>query len=176
MIEFIWSQRGLLQTALVLALLVISVLRGGPPERWCAGLLMTAIVLARFEQIIVSGFETVWGLSGFETRDLAYLVIDLLTFVGLAAVGITANRIYPLWMAGLQLTALLTHIASRTTDIVAPLAYAVLNLSTFYLAMLVLAAGLAAHIRRERRWGTYPSWRGASLRSPALTPGRWPSD
>ena len=127
------------------------------------------------EGLINSGFETIWDLSGFADFDVAYLAIDLLTFVGLAAVGINANRMYPLWMAGLQLTAVLTHVAGTATGAVAPLAYAIVNLSTFYLAMAVLAAGMVAHIRRERRWGTYPSWRHASSRSPARTRPSWRS-
>lgn len=174
MIEFLWDQRGLLQLALTASLLAVSLRRGAAPERWCAAILLGAIGLARAEQLLASGFVTLWGLTGFETRAVAYLMIDMLTFVGLAAVAIGANRTYPLWMAGLQLTALLTHVASRATDIVEPLAFAALNLSTFYLMLFLLAGGLAAHIRRERRWGTYPSWRDGWSRSQARTPRRSP--
>lgn len=175
MLELLWVQRGLIQASLVILLFAGSAARGGAPERWCAGVLLVAIALIRLEGLLASNFRTPWGLSGFVTRDIAYLAIDLLTFLGLAMVGIRANRTYPLWMAGFLLTALLTHIASRTTDIVSPLAYAILNLSTFWLAIVTLATGLAAHIRREQKWGTYPSWRGASLRSPAPMPTRWHS-
>lgn len=175
MLELLWVQRGLIQALLVILLFAGSAARGAAPERWCASVLLLAVVLIRLEGLLTSNFRTTWGLSGFVTRDIAYLAIDLLTFLGLAIVGIRANRTYPLWMAGFLLTALLTHIASRTTDIVSPLAFAILNLSTFWLAIATLAAGLAAHIRRERRWGTYPSWRGASPHSPAQTPTRWHS-
>lgn len=175
MLEILWVQRGLVQALLVILLFTGSALRGASPERWSSSILLLAIALIRLEGLVASDFQTTWGLAGFVTRDIAYLAIDLITFLGLATIGIRANRTYPLWMAGFLLTALLTHIASRTTDIVSPLAYAILNLSTFWLAIATLGVGLVAHIRRERRWGTYPSWRGASLPSPAPKRARWQS-
>lgn len=173
MIEQLWASRGLLQTVVVVGLVVMAFLRGAAPERWCASILLAAIVLARMQQVVASEFRTIWGLSGFVTDDLAYLVIDLTTFITLATVAMQANRKYPLWMAGVQLTALLTHIADRTTQIVPPLAYAIINLSTFYLAIIFLAAGIVAHVRRTKDWGTYPGWR--SDLPPSQVPTRWPS-
>lgn len=171
MIELLWTNRGSIQVVVVVGLLVLAFLRGASVERWCASILLAAIVLARIQQLVASGFETVWGISGFASDDIAYFGIDFVTFAALAAVALPANRIYPIWMAGVQLTALITHIAERTTTMVSPLAYAILNLSTFYLAIAFLAGGLAAHIRREKAWGPYPSWRRGLAPSPA--PMRW---
>lgn len=173
MIELLWTNRGSIQILAVAGLTIWAFVRGASPERWCAAILLAAILLARAQQLVASGFDTVWGLSGFATADLAYFVIDLATFAALTAVALQANRIYPLWMAGVQLTAMITHIAERTTTVVSPLAYAILNLSTFYLAIGFLAVGLAAHIRRARTWGPYPSWRRGLVPSPEPTP--WPS-
>ncbi|MBL8656678.1 MAG: hypothetical protein JNJ92_04870 [Altererythrobacter sp.] len=173
MIELLWTNRGSVQTLAVTGLFALALVRGASPERWCAGILLTAILLARAQQLVASGFDSVWGLSGFATAGLAYFVIDLATFAALTAVALKANRIYPLWMAGVQLTALITHIAERTTAAVSPLAYAILNLSTFYLAIAFLAVGLMAHVRRSRSWGPYPNWRSGLAHSPEPTP--WPS-
>ncbi|WP_165961171.1 hypothetical protein [Qipengyuania sediminis] len=159
MIETTWSYRGYLQAAIVLVLFTLALRRGGAPEKWGAGTLLTAILFARLHELAVAGPSGTWTVSGFATDGLAYLAIDVVTFLALAVIGLKANRIYPLWMAGVQLTALLTHIAERVTTIVSPLAYAILNLSTFYLATGFLAAGLVAHIRRAKAWGQYPDWR-----------------
>lgn len=163
-----------MQAAIVALLFLLALVRGGAPEKWCASILFAAIILARVHEVLTAGIAGTWNVGGFATDELAYLLIDLLTFAALGAVALQANRIYPLWMAGVQLTALLTHIAERTTDVIAPLAYAILNLSTFYLAILLLAGGLAAHMRRSRRWGKYPSWRRDLRRSSVMMPSLSP--
>lgn len=172
MIELLWSYRGYFQAAIVALLFLLALARGGAPEKWCACILLAAIIAARLHEIVTVGVAGTWSVGGFATDELAYLLIDFLTFAALGAVALQANRMYPLWMAGVQLTALLTHIAERTTDVIAPLAYAILNLSTFYLAILLLAGGLAAHMRRSRSGGTYPSWRSDLPRSQAMLPLR----
>ena len=171
MIGLLWTYRGFLQTAVVIAIFLLALRRGGAPEKWCSAILLGAIILARANEIASDSLST-WSVAGFATDDAAYFMIDSMTFLALATVGLGANRIYPLWMAGVQLTALLTHIAERTTSIVAPLAYAILNLSTFYLAIAFLAAGVVAHIKRTKSWGTYPSWRRDLDHSRAQMPWR----
>lgn len=175
MLELVWNYRGFLQAAAVTGLLVIAFFRGAAPERWSAAILFAAIVALRLSELATGGIEGSWSVAGFATDDLAYFAIDFLTFAALLTIALRANRIYPLWMAGVQLTALMTHIAERTTDIVSPLAYAILNLSTFYLAIVFLAAGLAAHIRRSKTWGRYPSWLRDLRLSRVPTPGPLPS-
>ena len=170
MIELLWTYRGFLQTAVVVAIFLLALRRGGAPEVWCSAILLGAIILARANEIASEGLST-WTVAGFASDDAAYVLLDLMIFLALTTVGLRANRIYPLWMAGVQLTALLTHVAERTTSIVSPLAYAILNLSTFYLAIAFLAAGVIAHMRRAKSWGQYPSWRRDLRRSQAQM--RW---
>ena len=154
-----WNFRGYLQAVIVFSIFLLTLVRGGAPEKWCASTLLAAIILARLQEVLTAGVAGTWSVGGFATDELAYLLIDLLTFAALGAIALQANRMYPLWMAGVQLTAVLTHVAERTTDVISPLAYAILNLSTFYLAILFLGGGLVAHMRRARAWGMYPDWR-----------------
>lgn len=175
MLELVWTYRGYGQATAVALLLLLALLRGAAPERWSAAILLATVVLMRASEVVSGGVEATWSVAGFATEDLAYLAIDVFTFAALLAVALQANRIYPLWMAGVQLTALTTHVAERTTEVVSPLAYAILNLSTFYLEIGFLAIGLTAHILRSRTWGRYPSWRRDLHRSRAPTPRSSPS-
>ena len=143
----------------MLALVLVAALRwGAAPERLCAGVMVGMEVLDLVYHFIV-------GRGAFyESVDIGHLLIDLAAGIAFLAVALNANRIYPLWMAALQLTSVLAHFAREVNSDAAGLAYAYLGYGPFYLELVVLFAGIALHARRVRRKGTYRSWRVSSSR------------
>lgn len=151
----------------MLALALVAALRwGAGPERLCAAVMVGMEGLDLVYHFIV-------GRGAFyESVDVGHLLIDLAAAAAFLAISLNANRIYPLWMAALQLTSLLAHFAREANPGAAGLAYAYLGYGPFYLELVVLMAGIALHARRVRRRGTYRSWRASSnrLREPTQEP------
>lgn len=151
----------------MLALVLAAALRwGAGPERLCAAIMvgMDAIDLV---------YHFIVGRGAFyESVDIGHLLIDLAAATAFLAVALKANRIYPLWMAALQLISVLAHFAREVNPRAAGLAYAYLGFGPFYLELVVLFAGIALHANRVRRKGMYRSWRASSsrLREPTRKP------
>ena len=74
-------------------------------------------------------------------------------------IAVHANRNYPLFMAALQLLVVSAHVARGLIEAIAPIAYAVMVIAPGWLQLLLLATGLARHLRRKRRYGAYRDWR-----------------
>ena len=165
-----WEHRGLLQGLVVLALALLAWTRGSAPERWCAGVLLAMVTILRLYRLLA--LPTLPGnvISGYIAVNTVFLLTDGLALLTLIAVALRANRFYPLWIAGFQLTAVMTHLASGLMSSQLPFAYATLNIAPFYFMIITLVVGLIAHLRRVRLWGPYPSWRASSSLSPALQP------
>jgi hypothetical protein len=153
--------------AAMLALVLAAALRwGAGPERLCVAVLvgMEAIDLV---------YHLIAGRGAFyQSVDIGHLVIDLAAAAAFLAVSLNANRIYPLWMAAFQLTSVLAHFAREANPQVVGLAYAYLGYGPFYLELVALMAGIALHVNRVRRTGTYRSWRASSSRSRERTQKR----
>lgn len=148
-----------------LAIALLAALRwGAAPERLC-----TAILIVM--QVVDAVYHFVVGRGAFYLSvDIGHLIIDCLVAIALVAVAVNANRIYPLWMAALQLISVLAHFARETSVSVEGLAYAYLGYGPFYLELVALLTGIALHARRTRKGGIYRSWRVSSSRSPAYAP------
>jgi hypothetical protein len=145
-------------TAMLALVLAAARRRGAGPERLCAAVMVGMEALDLVYHFIV-------GRGAFhESVDIGHLVIDLAAGAAFLFVALKANRIYPLWMAALQLTSVLAHFAREANPHAAGLAYAYLGYGPFYLELVVLFAGIALHARRVRRKGTYRSWRVSSSR------------
>lgn len=155
----LWEYRGALQALVVLCLTIISWRRGAGPERKTATVLLAIVVatwLVRFLGF-VGPQESQSG--GFFGTAIGYMVIDCAALIALILIGMLANRRYPLWMAGFQLTATGMHFVNQFVASYAPLAYALLTILPFYFMIASQMLGLWLHVRREKRVGHYPSWR-----------------
>jgi hypothetical protein len=112
--------------------------KGGRPERIAAGGI-TLGVLAGFAMR-----DRHW--SGTQWADFA---IDLIFFLLILAIALRSDRYWPIWAAGFQLLAVITHAASLIDAGLAPWAYVTAGVIWTYLVMGALAVG------------TYEAWRGA---------------
>lgn len=76
--------------------------RGGAPERWGAGIVLTGMVLSNIAA----------ARSGhlYLATDVAFLIVDASEAVALILLACAANRYWPLWAAMFQLDAVFTEI------------------------------------------------------------------
>ncbi|MEO5707477.1 MAG: hypothetical protein ABIT10_11620 [Alteraurantiacibacter sp.] len=147
--------RAYIQYLIIFALTAYAFARGAGPEKQVGAILTSMVVL-------FLGYRLLTPESGaYDKIDPGLLVIDLVVLVLLALVAIRANRIYPLWLLAAQLIATLMHLGRELDSHVPPIAYFLLIHGPSYIQVLAYALGLAAHRRRVRRFGTYPSWRAS---------------
>lgn len=151
---------------IVMLLLVGAAWRwGAAPERIC-----TCGMFLFFGPIDFAYHAILSRGSFYATLDLGHFAIDLAVATVFFAVALQANRVYPLWLTALQLLTLLGHFSRQVSEAIGQLAYALLSYSPFILQVTTLAVAIFLHARRVRRYGSYPSWRSFSSRSPDLTP------
>ena len=127
---------------------------GGAPERWLVGVFLATMV--------VPIYVAQWlGLGAFELTPYAsaVVVLDLVAAAMFVGIALTANRNYPLWIAGFQLAAVGAHLVQTMVDTVSPLAFAILIIGPSYCQLLLLLGGFASHAQRQRRFGPYREWR-----------------
>ncbi|MBX7489834.1 hypothetical protein K3177_15100 [Qipengyuania sp. GH25] len=138
---------------ILLVLLAVAAWRyGAAPERLCTAILMGILWLGDVGNHWL--FDTSPRFTAVET---GHLVLDLTAFAGLLVIAVMANRLYPLWLAGLQGLVVLTHFAQGLTAS-APLADSILSIAPFYGLIAILAGGIFAHRRRKRQFGSYAVW------------------
>lgn len=158
----LWEMRGSLQALVVVMLTLISWRRGGGPERATATILMAMVVVAWLYRYLSMPLLPGRVFAGYAQTDPIQVLIDLAALVALGAIAIRANRIYPTWMTGFQITATAMHFINAIAFGQAQLAYALLNVLPFYFMIAAQACGLWNHIKNTKRRGRYPSWRSGS--------------
>lgn len=99
--------------------------------------------------------------------DLGHLFIDLSACAAMIVIALRANRMYTLWLAGLQILAFLAHLARELVETISPIAYAILYMGPFYFQIIILAFGIWLHHRRVTLHGNYRQWRSSSPPSQA---------
>ena len=138
-----------------LAVLAASFVWGAGPERASAG---------AFAYMLLINFPVHWIFGPgrhYSTIDLGVLFIDATAAAMFIAIALRANRMYPLWLAALQLISLASNLVRGISPQVLPLAYSVMNIAPSYLELMVITGGLVCHARRVRRYGPYRSWRAS---------------
>ena len=170
MLETFWQLKDELQIILMGIFIVIGMWRGAGPERACAFIYLTMWVSDQAYHALLGRLISSTG------ADLGHISIDVVASLSLIGIALYANRNYTLWLASMQLVALLSHFLRIISPSIDPTAYALLMASPMYLAVLIFAGGTIRHLRRQKRHGPYRSWRGFSPRTadrywPTLSPG-----
>ena len=160
MLDLAWQYRGFLQYFAIFALAAVCWWRGARPERLCALVMVSLVVVDVL-------YHAVAGRGTYSHVDLPHLAIDGMALAAFFAIMLRANRIYPIWLFAAQLVSTSMHLQRFVSPDTNPTAYAILNIAPSYLQLSILAIGLVAHIRREKRHGPYRSWRESSPRSSA---------
>lgn len=155
MLELLASDyRPLVQDSLTYAICVAALIWGAGPER-----AMIATWMIFFELLPIP-YTAIWGQGlQLQTIDALLAATDLSACAVWIVVALNANRNYPLFVAALQILVLAAHLARGLIDTISPVAYVAMLVAPGWLQLFVIAAGLARHTRRERKFGPYREWR-----------------
>lgn len=77
----------------------------------------------------------------FDHIDLGYLVIDGVLLIGMVGLALVSDKWWPLWLAGAQLIALLSHLVRLIDASYAPFAYALMMRTPSWIQLVILAIG-----------------------------------
>ncbi|MEM7687769.1 MAG: hypothetical protein AAF291_02005 [Pseudomonadota bacterium] len=154
---FAFDHRSLIQDFLTCAICVAAFVWGAGPER-----AVILIWVVTFEILMVP-YRAMWGASiQLQTIDVSFVVADLVAGILWVIVALNANRVYPLFIAALQILIVAAHMVRGVIEAISPAAYAVMFTAPGWLQLVIMAVGLSRHIQRERQYGPYRDWRSPS--------------
>ena len=158
MLELLASDYRLIaQDVLAFSLIVGAFLWGGGPERAVAATwLIVFEIMGRLRRALVEDLQL---------ADVDYFLAssDLVVGVCWITIALYANRNYTLWIAGLQILAMTAHFARGLAESISPIGYLTMVVAPGWFQLFFLGGGLAFHIRRVRRYGSYRDWRVGSF-------------
>ena len=153
MIQFLAENDVILQYLAILVLQVAALRWGDLPERLCAALLVAMVIWEiLYHYVFMANFVVT-------DVDFGHFAMSLGAEFGYLAIALYANRVYPLWLASLQLISVLTHIARKLDEGVTGFAYQLIVIAPSYFMILIIAVGIIQHQRRLKRYGPYRAWR-----------------
>jgi hypothetical protein len=156
MLVFLWHNRQAIQLGILGTCIFVAFWRGAGPERWIAGIFVMMFVLDRLYHFQFGPGHIFLG------ADLGHMLIDGAATALFVWIALSANRVYPIWVAGFQLMATVSHIVRAISPAIAGYAYTVLMIFPSHLQTAAFGLGVCLHIRREIRHGPYRSWRVSS--------------
>ena len=127
---------------LLVAVILYALLRGGRDERVVALLCLAGVIGT--ELLLPPPDQRFAGI------ELGVMAVDLVLLAGFVAVALRSARFWPLWVAGLQLTAAMGHLLKGIDTGLLPHAYGAALTFWSYPILLILAAGTWRHYRRRR--------------------------
>lgn len=127
-------------------------LRGGPPERIAA----TVIVGWIIADVL---YHLVFGPSGFDSVDPVHVFLDVGVLIAIGSLALRANRVWPLWAAAAQLICVTGHLVAYLEPGGMRRAYWAMTQIPPFIQLFALLLGAIAHTARISRLGPYRSWR-----------------
>lgn len=135
---------------ILFACCLYAVWRGGGPERAGAAIFASASILST---------AALSGPSGrFVSVEVGVLAVDVAMLVALFALAFLAERLWPLWVTGLQLVGAAGHAVKLVEPEVIPSAYAFVMAFWSYPMLFLLVFGTWNHQQRLRHFGVDKSW------------------
>lgn len=160
MLELLTSDfRLVLQTYVAWTICLAALIWGGGPERAVA--LTWLLIFEIADGLYHAVFEQSYSLVNVDAFHAAH---DVVAWIGFTFIALNANRNYTLCIAAMQLLAVVAHLSRSLSEMITPIAYAVMVIAPGWLQLLCLTIGLLRHVRRKRRYGEYRDWR--ILRNP----------
>jgi hypothetical protein len=132
---------------ILLAVVALYVLwKGGRDERDVGIVLVLGVIATH---LVISPLKT-----RFASVETHVFVVDMVVFIGFLWVALRSDRFWPLWIAGLQLTAILGHVLKAVDVHLFSRAYGAAMVFWSYPIVLILALGTwrnhRRHIREDR--------------------------
>ena len=119
---------------LLTALAVFAALRGGREERIAANVCLAATIATSF---LLSPLSTRFG-----SIEVGVAFIDLVVLATFVTIALRSARFWPLWVAGLQLTAVMGHAIKAAQPDLFPVAYGAALVFWSYLILLIIALAI----------------------------------
>jgi hypothetical protein len=91
------------------------------------------------------------GSDRYRMIESGAMAVDLATLAAFVTLALFSQRFWPLWVAGLQLTASAAHLLRMANDALVPLAYAIAERFWSYPILLIIAIGAFRSQRRQSR-------------------------
>lgn len=120
--------------------------RGQRDERHVCAILVIGVIATH---LVISPLHE--RFAGVETP---VMMVDLIVFAGFLWVALRSERFWPLWIAGLQLTAILGHVLKLVDTGLFSRAYGAAMIFWSYPIVLILAVGTWRSHRRFQRQQT----------------------
>ena len=89
------------------------------------------------------------GSRRYTLVESGVMAVDLMALAAFIAIALFSKRFWPLWVAGLQMTASTAHALKMFDAGLVPLAYAVAERFWGYPILLIIAIGAYRHHRRS---------------------------
>lgn len=135
--------RYLLQLALLLAVLLFALRRGGRPEK-AAAIILVAMAIADPLYHALPGKQGI-----YDDVDLAHAAIDFGALAAMIAVALRADRFWTLWLGALQLIACLAHVLRAIEADMHAVAYAIIIRGPYWVQIALVGMATTLHLRRE---------------------------
>lgn len=153
-LDFVWFYKDKVQFLFYgLLFLYCLVRKAAAPETILSGVLFAMLAGDKIHHFVLDG-SIIW-----REANIGHVAIDLLVMACTFTVALHANRVYPLWIAGAQIISLFGHAYRLGLREINTFAYDVMAVTPSYVQFLAISMGIACHMSRRRRLGSYPSWR-----------------
>jgi len=127
---------------ILLAVVALYVLIRGRRDERDVGVVLVLGVIAT--HLVISPLR-----NRFASVETHVFIVDMVVFMGFLWVALRSERFWPLWIAGLQLTAILGHVLKAVDIHLFPKAYAAAMIFWSYPIVLILAIGTWRSHRRH---------------------------
>lgn len=134
-----------IQVALLLLVAFLAWRRGGKPEKQVASILVGMHAINLAHALLGGGWTDYSELPGFR------IALDALGLLLITLVAVSADRWWPLWVASLQLVAVLAHVLRLIDAQLPQLIYIVMERWPFWAMIIVTGLGTLLHLRRKAR-------------------------
>lgn len=99
---------------------------------------------------LIAAFASVPLFGNYERPEIPLLLIDLLVLGVFVHVALHSDRFWPMWIAGLQITASFGHVLKFMSSDLVPIAYAVALRFWSYPELIILAIAVWRGDQRRR--------------------------
>jgi hypothetical protein len=89
------------------------------------------------------------GSARYRVLEGGAMAVDLATLAAFVTLALHSRRFWPLWVAGLQLTASFAHMIRIADEALVPLAYAIAERFWSYPILIIIAVGTFRYQRRQ---------------------------